>query len=265
MKHIVGLILLLLTLLLTGCATTSMASLDQDAKAKEFTPSQDKASLYIYRNEIMGAGVHMDVDLNGKKIGETVAQSYFELNLNPGVYNIVSHAENDSELSMTLEAGKNYFVWQETKMGFLYARNKLQQVDDATGRAGVKESKMIAVSSGDFGSTQPNPQANTDTESAGVPEMVDVQNTETQNTQQKNAQTPEVAPSSQPQMASAQLNGIFGVSSVTVERLAMKRNCQPAGAATLTFKDGPTENYLVKCTDGSELGAHCEYRQCTLK
>ena len=52
MKHVVGLILILLTLLLTGCASTSMASLDQDAQAKKFTPNPDKASLYIYRNEI---------------------------------------------------------------------------------------------------------------------------------------------------------------------------------------------------------------------
>jgi len=257
MKHVVGLILILLTLLLTGCASTSMASLDQDAQAKKFTPNPDKASLYIYRNEIMGAGVHMDVDLNGRKIGETVAQSYFELNLNPGVYNIVSHAENDSELSMTLEAGKNYFVWQETKMGFLYARNKLQQVDDATGRAGVNESKMIAVASADLGSVSPGPQASSATQSAGMPQA--------DPSELQNAQISAVVPNAQAQTATTPQNRMFGVSSVTVEKLAMQRNCQPAVGATLLSKDGPIENYLVKCTDGSELGAHCEYHQCVLK
>ena len=35
---------------------------------------------------------------------------------------------------VTAEAGKNYFVWQEVKVGFIKARNSLQVVDDQTGR-----------------------------------------------------------------------------------------------------------------------------------
>ncbi|WP_156400810.1 hypothetical protein [Pseudomonas sp. Root329] len=42
-----------------------------------------------------------------------------------------------------MEAGKNYVVWQEVKVGFIKARNNLQVVDDKTGRAGVAESKLI--------------------------------------------------------------------------------------------------------------------------
>ncbi|MNF18318.1 hypothetical protein D3C80_2223300 [compost metagenome] len=60
-----------------------------------------------------------------------------------GQQTLVSSAENDSELKLTAEAGKNYFVWQEVKVGFIKARNSLQVVDDHTGRAGVAESKLI--------------------------------------------------------------------------------------------------------------------------
>jgi len=36
---------------------------------------------------------------------------------------------------VTAEAGKNYFVWQEVKVGFIKVRNSLQVVvDDQTGR-----------------------------------------------------------------------------------------------------------------------------------
>ncbi|WP_434602590.1 hypothetical protein [Pseudomonas sp. Z4-7] len=81
--------------------------------------------------------------LNGKAVGQTVAKSYFMLSVPAGQQTLVSSAENDSELKLSTEPGKNYFVWQEVKVGFIKARNNLQVVDDKTGRAGVSESKLI--------------------------------------------------------------------------------------------------------------------------
>lgn len=135
-----------LVLLLSGCALVPMASLDQDTKAKDFSPIPTKASLYIYRNESFGAAIPMTVSVNGKALGQTAAQTYFRLNLTPGKYNVESHAENVSNLPLTTEAGKNYFVWQEVKMGMWMARSLLQQTDETKGRAGVMESKLIASS-----------------------------------------------------------------------------------------------------------------------
>ncbi len=63
----------------------------------------------------------------------------------PGLYNIVSDAENTSTLPIQVIGGRDYFVWQEVKLGALYARTKLQEVDAQTGKAGVLESKMIQV------------------------------------------------------------------------------------------------------------------------
>jgi len=135
-----------LVLLLSGCASVPMAPLDQDTKAKDFSPIQNKASLYIYRNESFGAAIPITVSVNGKVLGQTAAQTYFRLNLTPGKYNVESHAENVSNLPLTTEAGKNYFVWQEVKMGMWMARSLLQQTDETTGRAGVMESKLLASS-----------------------------------------------------------------------------------------------------------------------
>ena len=149
MKHIVGIFTVAMILLLTGCASVPMASMDQDTKAKEFSPAPNKASLYIYRNENMGGAIPMTVTVNGKALGQTGAQTYFRLNVAPGKYNIESHAENVSSLPVIVETGKNYFVWQEVKMGFWMARSLLQQVDEKTGRAGVMESKLIASSVSD--------------------------------------------------------------------------------------------------------------------
>ena len=146
MKTFAALNSAILILVLSGCASVPMASMDQDTKAKDFSPVPNKASLYIYRNESFGAAIPMTVSVNGKALGQTAAQTYFRLNLNPGKYTVESHAENVSSIPLTTEAGKSYFVWQEVKMGLWMARSQLQQTDETTGRAGVIESKLIATS-----------------------------------------------------------------------------------------------------------------------
>lgn len=133
-----------LFVLLSGCATAPIAPVELDQKAKSFSGSPDKASLYIYRNENFGGAISMMVSINGQSIGSTAAKTYFHFDLVPGKYSIESHAENVSNLSLNLDAGKNYYVWQEVKMGVWMARVLLQQVDDERGRKGVLESKLIA-------------------------------------------------------------------------------------------------------------------------
>ncbi|WP_395006761.1 hypothetical protein [Undibacterium sp.] len=54
----------------------------------------------------------------------------------------------------------------------------------------------------------------------------------------------------------------LGISSVTVERMAKKSNCQSTKGAGLLHKKGPVEVYRVLCEDGREIKARCEMRQC---
>lgn len=131
-------------LLMTGCASVPMANKDADAKAKLFAPSQGKmANLYIYRSEVLGAAIKMPVLIDGVSVGDTAARVYIFKTLPAGSHNIISKAENDSSLTIDMQAGKTYFVWQEVKMGVLYARSKLHLVDEATGEAGVRECNLI--------------------------------------------------------------------------------------------------------------------------
>ena len=43
--------------LITGCASVPMASVERDAQTKTFVVAPDKANIYVYRNESMGAAV----------------------------------------------------------------------------------------------------------------------------------------------------------------------------------------------------------------
>ncbi len=131
-----------ITSTLVGCASVPMGDAKQDAAAKTFTAPTDKAGVYIYRNESMGAAVKMDVDLDGTAIGQTVANTFLYKEVTPGKHTIVSKAENDDTIEIDAEPGKLNYVWQEVKMGVLYARTKLHLVDEAEGKKGVLETQL---------------------------------------------------------------------------------------------------------------------------
>ena len=133
----------LLAALLSGCASVPMADPKMDVAAKSFAAPRDKAGVYIYRNESMGAAIKMDVLLNGKPLGETAAKTYFYVEVEPGTHTVTGKSENESSVRFHALAGKLYYIWQEVTMGIMYARNSLKLVDDKEGRAGVLESQLI--------------------------------------------------------------------------------------------------------------------------
>jgi hypothetical protein len=130
-------------ILASGCASVQMASPEQDAAAKSFAASPGMANIYVYRNESMGAAMKMPVALDGKLVGDTGAKTYLRLEVAPGSHTVTSKTENDSAVTVNAVAGRNYFLWQEVKMGLMSARSALQEVDEATGKAGVAECKLI--------------------------------------------------------------------------------------------------------------------------
>ena len=126
----------------TGCASVPMASPERDSQAKTFSVKPDKSNIYVYRNESMGGAVKLPVVLDGKIVGDTAAKTFMLLEVNPGKHQLVSKGETDSTLELLTQPSKNYFVWQEVKMGMWAASSLLQKVDEATGKAGVAECKL---------------------------------------------------------------------------------------------------------------------------
>lgn len=147
-RYFRALALFIAALALVGCAQVPRASMTEEARAKQFVPQAETASLYIYRDEIFGGAISMPVNLNNQNLGYTGPKSFFYLNVAPGRYTIESMAENQASLSIDVEAARNYFVWQEVKMGLFMARSNLAQTDESRGRQGVLASKMIAVKPG---------------------------------------------------------------------------------------------------------------------
>ena len=145
MKKVIAVCMLAAALVAGGCASVPMAKPELDAAAKSYSVKPDKANIYVYRNETIGSAIKMPVVLNGKLVGDTASKTYMILEGAPGKHTIVSKTENDATATVDVAGGRNYFVWQEVKMGMFAARSSLQQVDDAIGKAGIAECKLIEI------------------------------------------------------------------------------------------------------------------------
>lgn len=127
---------------LVGCASVNMGTSKQDAEAKKFSVSEDKSAIYIYRNESFGSAVKMDIEVNGQNIGHTAANTFLYKELPPGRHIVASKAENADYVEVNAKPGSLHYIWQEVKMGILYARTKLHLVDEAQGKKGVLETQL---------------------------------------------------------------------------------------------------------------------------
>ena len=134
----------LFLLALAGCASVPMGDAGKDAELKAFKARPGVAGLYIYRNESFGAAIRMDIEVDGKPLGQTAAKTYFYKEVAPGRHLVTSRSENADTIEVDAVAGKLYYIWQEVKMGLLYARTKLTLVGEEEGRRGVQESQLAA-------------------------------------------------------------------------------------------------------------------------
>src|SRR5262245_33136906 len=99
------------SMLFAGCASVPMGDAKQDVAFKEFKIAPDKASIYVYRNEAMGAAVKMDVQVDGKPIGQTAANTYLYTEVVPGKHTVASKAENTDTIEVDLKPGTLAYVW----------------------------------------------------------------------------------------------------------------------------------------------------------
>ncbi|MCW8949323.1 MAG: DUF2846 domain-containing protein [Sedimenticola sp.] len=142
MKKLLLPIIASLYLLLTGCASVPMASIEKDTQAKQYITESNKANIYLYRNESFGAAIAMPVSLDGMVAGKTGAQTYFLWSVEPGEHEVTSLTENTAKIKINAVEGKNHFIWQEVKMGMWTARSQLHEVSEEIGKKGVGECKL---------------------------------------------------------------------------------------------------------------------------
>lgn len=142
---LVFILLLSASLLITGCASVSMATKEESAKAKEFNqPSPGNAGIYIYRNSFVGKALKKDILIDGKCIGESAPDVFFYTEVEGSkTYKLDTESEfSPNTLELMLAAGKNYFVRQFIKMGVFVGGAGLEQVPEEQGKKDIAPLEM---------------------------------------------------------------------------------------------------------------------------
>lgn len=119
--------------LLVGCATTRQIAPMPDL-SKQPTADPAKARIYVLRPTVFGGAIKMNVTDNGQLIGTTGPKGYLVWERDAGAMQLAASAENTSQLPLTVEPGKAYFIQQDVQMGCIMARTQLSVLPEQEGR-----------------------------------------------------------------------------------------------------------------------------------
>ncbi|MEZ4722774.1 MAG: hypothetical protein R2813_12945 [Flavobacteriales bacterium] len=111
---------------------SSCTSLQYVALPDATIGSDNMATITVLRPSWFAFGVRFSILENAEHIGKLGASSYLSWSVDPAqqMSRITSIGENTSDLSVTLESGKNYYIKQQTKLGVAYARSGLVLMDE---------------------------------------------------------------------------------------------------------------------------------------
>ena len=133
-------LIIIVAFILGSCASVPMESLKGSNDAKQFAlPSNGMSGLYIYRSSFLGKVYKKDIWVDDKCIGESANDVFFYVEV-PGnsEHKISTESEfSPNNLIIKTEAGKNYFVKQYIKLGFLAEGAKLELVNNKKGMSAV--------------------------------------------------------------------------------------------------------------------------------
>jgi len=135
-------LVVLTSLLFTGCASVQMESKEASQKAKEFAkPSAGNSGLYIYRDSFVGKALKKDIWVDDKCIGESAPDVFFKTEVAGNKEHKISTESEFSpnDLSLFTEAGHNYFIRQYIKLGAFVGGAGLELIEEEQGKAAVEK------------------------------------------------------------------------------------------------------------------------------
>ena len=135
--------------LVTGCASVKMEPKETSDRAKQFAPPESgKSSLYVYRDSVVGQALKKDLWIDGKCIGESAANVFFHTEVTPGNHTLSTESEfSPNDVSILVEAGKNYFYRQFIKIGLMVGGADLESVPEEQAKAAIAKLELATPGS----------------------------------------------------------------------------------------------------------------------
>jgi hypothetical protein len=139
---------MLVTVVITGCASTSKAPSEMSDQAKSFVAPADKGAVYLYRTgRVVGAAGQLSVKVNGQDAGGTGPGTFFKWDLKPGTYTFFSSTgEASAVVQLDVKAGEVYYIRQDARIGIDTGRVTMKEVSDNKGRKEVQGCKLLVSS-----------------------------------------------------------------------------------------------------------------------
>lgn len=134
------LLVLLASVVMTGCASVSMESKEASDTAKRFgPPSEGNAKIYIFRSGSFGGALKKDIWINGECVGESAPNVFFVKEVKGDAEHKVSTESEFSPnaLVVKVKTGVNYFVRQFIKMGVFVGGAGVELVSEEEGKKKV--------------------------------------------------------------------------------------------------------------------------------
>ena len=124
-----------------GCAWTPRNA-GLDATLKQFVTKPEVAGLYVYCDQWMGLVPKSNVLVDGQPLGQLGSHAYLYADVSPGRHSITAMMDDTDTLEVDAVPGRNYYVWQEPKLGWGYPRARLHLVPEARGQAAVHSARV---------------------------------------------------------------------------------------------------------------------------
>ncbi len=136
---------ILLSALITGCASVKMESKEASDKLKQFAPPGiGNSGLYLYRDSSFGTALKKDILVDGQCVGESAPNVFFYTEVTGGKVHVISTESEFSPntLALMVEAGKNYFIRQYIKMGLFVGGADLEAVSEEKGKLAISQLQL---------------------------------------------------------------------------------------------------------------------------
>ena len=140
--------IIIMTLILGSCASTSKAPESKSNEAKSFSAPTDKGTVYLYRTgRAVGAAGQLMVKINSVDAGGTGPGTFFKWDLKPGTYTFSSSTgESSAVVQIDVKAGQVIFIRQDARMGIDNGRVTMKEVDTNKGQKEVTSCKLLVSS-----------------------------------------------------------------------------------------------------------------------
>jgi hypothetical protein len=136
-------VIVLLSFMAFGCATMNTVNqmpTEIDTKVKNLQPPSGKSLVYIVRPTSLGKPFAGIISANDEYVGTTQGNMFVYAVLAPGGYKFkVTGQDTDSEVDVTLEANKIYYIKQGVFPAVFKGATSMSLLNNEEGREALKE------------------------------------------------------------------------------------------------------------------------------